>query len=165
MNRIEKKILPKYFELVKSGKKTFEVRLGDFEGKEGDILILKEWDGKKYTGRELERIITYTTNTLTIKFWPEEDIKKYGYTIIALGNPEYKVRAKRSIKALSEKLEVLKDESKRFEEMYNRAVQYYEDAKHYFEKGDYFTSFGASDYAYGILDMIEYIINNTGNDI
>jgi len=50
---IKKKIWPKYFELVKSGKKKFEVRLADFRIKEGDILILEEWDPKteKYTGR------------------------------------------------------------------------------------------------------------------
>lgn len=32
------------------------------------------------------------------------------------------------------------------------AEQYAEDAKHFFKKGDYFSSFGASDYAYGLLD-------------
>lgn len=41
--RIEKKILPEYFELIKSGKKTYDFRLGDFEINEGDILVLKEW--------------------------------------------------------------------------------------------------------------------------
>lgn len=34
---IQKKIQPKYFELVKSGKKKFELRLADFKAKEGDI--------------------------------------------------------------------------------------------------------------------------------
>ncbi|HPO75467.1 MAG TPA: DUF3850 domain-containing protein [Candidatus Pacearchaeota archaeon] len=51
---IKKKILPKYFDLVKSGKKKFELRLADFKIKEGDVLILEEWDPKKkeYTGRK-----------------------------------------------------------------------------------------------------------------
>jgi len=58
---IKKKIWPKYFELVKSGKKKFEVRLADFRIKEGDILILEEWDPKteKYTGRKIKKKVKY----------------------------------------------------------------------------------------------------------
>lgn len=54
---IEKKIWPRYFELVESGKKRCEVRLADFRIKEGDTLILREWDPKKkeYTGRKIKR--------------------------------------------------------------------------------------------------------------
>ena len=39
---IRKKIWPKYFGLVKSRKKNFEIRLADFRIKEGDVLILEE---------------------------------------------------------------------------------------------------------------------------
>lgn len=39
---IKKKIWPKFFEEVKSGKKKFEVRVADFNIKEGDTLILEE---------------------------------------------------------------------------------------------------------------------------
>lgn len=42
--RIEKKCWPEYFNKVLEGKKTFDFRLADFECKEGDILVLKEWD-------------------------------------------------------------------------------------------------------------------------
>ena len=34
------------------------------------------------------------------------------------------------------------------------AQNYATDAKHYFEKGDYFTSFGAANYAYGFIDCV-----------
>ena len=37
---IKKKIWQEYFELVKSGKKRFELRLADFDIKEGDFLVL-----------------------------------------------------------------------------------------------------------------------------
>ena len=55
--RIEKKILPEYFELVLSGKKKYDFRLADFDINEGDTLILKEWDkgSQSFTGREIEK--------------------------------------------------------------------------------------------------------------
>ncbi len=55
---IEKKIWPKYFELVKSDKKKFELRLADFKIKREDILVLKGWNPKtkKYTGRKIKKI-------------------------------------------------------------------------------------------------------------
>lgn len=57
MKKIKKKIWPEYFEAVKSGKKTYELRLNDFKVNEGDTLVLEEWDPKKkeYTGRSLEK--------------------------------------------------------------------------------------------------------------
>ncbi len=61
MRTIKKKIWPKYFELIKSGKKSFEIRLADFDVKEGDVLLLKEWHPtrKCFTGRELKLEVTY----------------------------------------------------------------------------------------------------------
>lgn len=44
MQTIEKKVWPEYFQQILDGKKTFELRLHDFEIHEGDTLILKEWD-------------------------------------------------------------------------------------------------------------------------
>ncbi len=81
-----KKIRPEYFQKILEGKKTFEVRLADWECNEGDILILKEWDPKTrgYTGREIKKEVTYVIKTKDLKFWPQEDVKKYGYQIIAL---------------------------------------------------------------------------------
>lgn len=56
---IEKKILPKYFDAVISGKKKFEIREDEDGLQIGDAVILKEWDGEKYTGREVGRNIVY----------------------------------------------------------------------------------------------------------
>ena len=56
---IEKKILPEYFEAVIHGKKTFEIRKDEDDIQVGDAIILKEWDGEKYTGRETGRNISY----------------------------------------------------------------------------------------------------------
>ncbi len=83
--RIKKKIWPEFFQKILDGDKTFEVRLADFECKPGDILVLEEWnpETKEYTGRVLEKKVTYVTKTKNIKFWPEKDIEKYGYQIIA----------------------------------------------------------------------------------
>ena len=53
------KILPKYFNAIKSGSKTFEVRKNDRGFEVGDKLILKEWNNGKYTGRGTKKEITY----------------------------------------------------------------------------------------------------------
>ena len=83
--RIEKKILPEYFELVLSGKKTYDFRLADFDITEGDTLVLKEWDGqrKTFTGREIEKQVTYVGKTKGDTTWPQEDVEKFGHQIIA----------------------------------------------------------------------------------
>ncbi len=89
MKRIEKKIWPEYFEAVVDGKKTYELRLNDFEVEEGDILVLKEWDPrtKEYTGRMIEKEVGYVRgwklDELT-KFWSQSDIDKHGIQIISL---------------------------------------------------------------------------------
>ncbi|MEM4295335.1 MAG: DUF357 domain-containing protein [Candidatus Anstonellales archaeon] len=33
-----------------------------------------------------------------------------------------------------------------------KALHYIKDAEYFFKKGDYFSSFGASDYAYGLIE-------------
>lgn len=53
------KILPKYFEDVQAGKKNFEIRENDRDFKVGDILILKEYENEKYTGRIVKRKVNY----------------------------------------------------------------------------------------------------------
>ena len=58
----ELKIWPQYFDKVKSGEKTFEVRKEDdkyFEVE--DVLKLKEWDNNKkiFTGQMVEVEVTY----------------------------------------------------------------------------------------------------------
>jgi len=82
--RIEKKTWPEIFEAVHSGKKTFDLRLADWECKEGDTLVLKEWDPKtkKYTGRVLEKKVTFVLKTKDIEFFSKEEIEKYGFQVV-----------------------------------------------------------------------------------
>lgn len=87
MSTINKKIWPEYFVAIVSGKKKFELRLNDFEIKEGDTLLLEEWDPQtsQYTGRKIEKKVTYVLKFKTDKlFWPEEEIKNKGLQIISL---------------------------------------------------------------------------------
>lgn len=53
------KILPEYFEAVLIGDKTFEIRKNDRNYQVGDKLILKEWNGKNYTGNVIKKEIIY----------------------------------------------------------------------------------------------------------
>lgn len=48
----ELKIYPKYFQETIEGNKPFEIRKNDRHFQVGDVLLLKEWDNIKYTGRE-----------------------------------------------------------------------------------------------------------------
>ena len=43
---------------------------------------------------------------------------------------------------------------RKYPEVYEYAVRYGADAKHFFEKGDYYTSFGAANYAYWFIDAV-----------
>ena len=53
------KILPEYFQAILSGKKKFEIRKNDRDYKAGDILLLNEWNGEKFTGNTLSKKVTY----------------------------------------------------------------------------------------------------------
>lgn len=86
---VEKKILPAYFEEILSGKKTFELRLGDFEGNEGDTLVLREWDAdkKQYTGREIAKKISHVRRfKIDELHWPVEEVLEKGLAIISFGD-------------------------------------------------------------------------------
>lgn len=84
--KIEKKIWPESFQAILDGRKKFELRLADFEIKEGDILILREWDPAKkaYTGRILEKTAGYVLKVDGLKYYSQEEIDRYGYQIISL---------------------------------------------------------------------------------
>lgn len=60
----ELKTWPRYFDLVRKGEKTFEVRKNDRSFTVGDTLVLREWDRSAtpepaYTGRVTEKVVTY----------------------------------------------------------------------------------------------------------
>jgi len=82
--KITKKAWPDYFQAIIDGNKTFDARIADFECKKGDVLVLREWDPKKkdYTGRVLEKTVTFVLKTKDAKFWPEKEIKKHGLQVI-----------------------------------------------------------------------------------
>ena len=81
---IKKKIPPEFFDLINSGKKKFELRLADFEIKEGDILVLEEWDPKtkQYTGRKIEKQVNYVLKFDLDKFGQKEEITEKGFYVI-----------------------------------------------------------------------------------
>lgn len=55
----ELKILPQFYNAVISNRKTFEIRKDDRDYQVGDRILLREFDGEKYTNRKTRRIITY----------------------------------------------------------------------------------------------------------
>ncbi len=84
--KIEKKAWPDYFQKILEGTKSFDVRLADFNCEPGDILVLREWNPEKneYTGRIIEKEITFVAKTKEMPYWSKEDIEKYGYQLIGL---------------------------------------------------------------------------------
>lgn len=75
----ELKILPEYFQAVWNEEKTFELRKDDRDYKVGDWVLLKEWDGEKYTGSALILKINYILRNC------EEYGLKDGYCILSIG--------------------------------------------------------------------------------
>jgi len=90
---IKKKLRPEYFDLVNSGKKKFELRVADFDIKEGDTLVLEEWDPKtqEYTGRKIERKVGYILKFDLDAFGQKEEILKNGLLAIGLEKIENKI--------------------------------------------------------------------------
>ena len=73
----ELKIYPQYFEDVISGKKKFEIRKNDRKYRVGDILILKEWDNIKYSGREAKAEVIYLIDDKFVGIQP-------GYVVMGI---------------------------------------------------------------------------------
>ena len=86
MVKIDKKTWPEHFEKILNGKKKFDLRLDDFKCNIGDIIVLKEFNPKtkKYTGRVIEKEVTYVLKTKDISFWTEKEIKENGLQILSL---------------------------------------------------------------------------------
>jgi hypothetical protein len=81
----EKKVLPKFFEDILNGNKTFELRLADWDCQSGDILILKEWSKENgYTGREIAKQVGYILKTKDLRLFSEREVEQYGYQVISL---------------------------------------------------------------------------------
>ncbi len=97
MKEIHKKIDKKYFDLIASGQKTFEIRVADFACEPGDILVLDEYEygngglasfDRLPTGRQLKRRVGWVGKTKGAAFLERPDVKadaeKYGLQVISL---------------------------------------------------------------------------------
>jgi hypothetical protein len=65
MNKVhDLKTWPEYFQAVRRGDKTFEIRKNDREYEVGDILRLREWEPRKedYTGEMIYAYVSYITD-------------------------------------------------------------------------------------------------------
>ncbi len=85
---INKKCWPEFFEKFCSGERTFELRLADFDLKNGDILVFEEYDPdtKTYTGRKASFKCVKVEHSAQnpLQFYGIEDVKKHGFWIIEL---------------------------------------------------------------------------------
>ena len=87
MSIIKKRTWPEYFDLILSEKKKYDMRIDDFEVKEGDTLVLEEWDPatRQYTGRKLEKEVGYVGKwKFGDAFFPEKEVREKGIQIISL---------------------------------------------------------------------------------
>lgn len=77
----ELKTVQPFFDMVASGKKRFELRKNDRDFKQGDILILKEWDNSKqlFLGNELVVRVNYILDQFV-------GLSK-GYVIMSISEP------------------------------------------------------------------------------
>lgn len=73
------KIRPEYFDAVKEGRKTFEIRKNDRNYQCGNTLILHEWEDGEYTGRVFGVTVSYI---LTYEDFP--DGIRPGYCILGI---------------------------------------------------------------------------------
>ena len=85
---IKKKCWSALFEKILDGKKNADVRLADFDVKEGDVLVFEEYDNEKkeYTGRSVKRKVKNLNKIRITDFNSKEDIDKFGHWVIELEN-------------------------------------------------------------------------------
>ena len=69
---------------------------------------------------------------------------------------DQKERARKDIDKLERIVKIFKDLKldKKYPKITEYVNNYGADAKHFYEKEDYFTAFGAANYAYGFIDAI-----------
>lgn len=85
--KIYKKVQKEYFEAIVEGRKRFEIRLADFECKDGDTIVLQEQKPgtSELTGREINCEVLYNFNTKIMeKFHTKEEIDKHGFVVLAI---------------------------------------------------------------------------------
>ena len=77
----EMESVTEYYKGIRTHKKMFEIRKDDDGIKPGDILVLREWDGEKYTGGRTRREVT-----AVLRDCPEYGLMP-GYVILSLQVP------------------------------------------------------------------------------
>lgn len=82
---IEKKILPRYYNEVRTHRKMFEIRKDEDNIQIGDALVLKEWNGREYTGHKTKREVAYVLRGAEAEEYGVQE----GYCIIGLQIPGY----------------------------------------------------------------------------
>lgn len=91
MKVIEKKIYPPYFSFLRDNRKTFELRINDFECDEGDTITFREYIPIiGYTGRETTKTVGYVLKGNyqdLIKYFGRDKVEQHGLQIISLNNP------------------------------------------------------------------------------
>lgn len=85
---IKKKCWPEYFEKFCSGERTFELRLADFDLKDGDTLVMEEYEPGKgnYTGRSASFTCKKVEHSAQnpLEFYDVEDVRRHGFWIVEL---------------------------------------------------------------------------------
>ncbi|MFN7991341.1 MAG: DUF357 domain-containing protein [Candidatus Micrarchaeia archaeon] len=69
---------------------------------------------------------------------------------------DHQERARKDLEKLERMLHIFRKLGfdRKYPAITGYAENYGADAKHFYEEGDYFTSFGAANYAYGFIDAI-----------
>ena len=98
MKTVEKKILCAYFQDVKDGIKKFEIRKDEDDIQPEDEVILKEFNGLEYTGREVKVKVDYVLRYAqglqegfciwSITLMKEEEKKDGGEAVVLRGEEE-----------------------------------------------------------------------------
>lgn len=85
---IKKKCWSEWFDKFCSGERTFELRLADFDLKDGDTIIMEEYnpETKQYTGRQASFLCRKVERSAQnpLQFYKVEDVEKYGFWIIKM---------------------------------------------------------------------------------
>ncbi|MEK7547242.1 MAG: DUF3850 domain-containing protein [Patescibacteria group bacterium] len=87
MAEVRKKMWPEEFNAIVSGAKKIDIRIADFGVREGDTLILEEWDPKtkQYTGRKVDKKVISVVKFGLDDYGQGEEIKTKGLYAIQLG--------------------------------------------------------------------------------
>lgn len=86
MTEIKKKTWPDLFQKILEGKKNADLRLADFDIKQGDVLVLEEYNPKtkQYTGRTIKKKVKNLNKINLMDYHSSEQIKQFGHWLIEL---------------------------------------------------------------------------------